>query len=73
MQPLIPTQLQLTAAQRAHLRRLAQEEGKSVSAVARDAIDAYTAGRAEEPERSSGAYQPFRALAASSSSSWERA
>jgi hypothetical protein len=72
MHPLIPTQLQLTADQRARLRRLALEEGKSVSEVAREAIDAYTAGRAA-PEEPAGAYQPFRSLAASSSSAWERA
>jgi hypothetical protein len=71
MHPMIPTQLQLTADQRARLRRLALEEGKSVSEVAREAIDAYTAGRAA-PEPA-GAYQPFRSLAASSSSAWERA
>jgi hypothetical protein len=72
MQPLIPTQLQLTAEQRARLRRLAQEEGKTVSEVAREAIDAYTADRAD-PVEPVGRYQPFRALAASSSSAWERA
>ena len=71
MQPLIPTQLQLTPDQRARLRRVAQEEGTSVSSVARAAIDAYTADRAA-PERKEGEYQPFRGLA-SSSSAWERA
>jgi hypothetical protein len=72
MQPLIPTQLQLTADQRNRLRRIAQEEGTSVSEVARQAIDAFTAGRtaADGAERP---YQPFRSLAASSSSAWERA
>ena len=72
MQPLIPTQLQLTPQQRARLRRVAQEEGTSVSSVARAAIDAYTADRAD-PEGEEGRYRPFRGLAASSSSSWERA
>jgi hypothetical protein len=72
MQPLIPTQLQLTADQRARLRRLAQEEGKSVSEVARDAIEAYTAERAA-PDEQARRYRPFRRLVASSSSAWERA
>ena len=72
MQPLIPTQLQLTAGQRAHLRRLAQEERKSVSEVARDAIEAYMADRAH-PAEPARPYQPFRSLVASSSGAWERA
>ena len=72
MHPLIPTQLRLTAEQRARLQRLAQEEGKTVSEVAREAIEAYTADRADAVEPP-GRYQPFRALAASSSSVWERA
>lgn len=40
------TQVLLTPAQRARLERIASREGRSLGAVIRDAIDAYTLPRA---------------------------
>jgi hypothetical protein len=70
MQPLIPTQLQLTAQQRTQLRGLALRDGRSLSEVAREAIDLYLLDRPAPP---TGLDEPPPVLAASPSSRWERA
>lgn len=44
------TQVLLTPAQRARLERIAAREGRSVGAVIRDALDAYTLPRARPRE-----------------------
>lgn len=44
------TQVLLSAAQRARLERIAAREGRSLGAVIRDAVDAYTLPRARPRE-----------------------
>jgi hypothetical protein len=43
------TQVLLTPAQRRRLERIAAREGRSLGAVIRDAVDAYTLPRARSP------------------------
>lgn len=43
------TQVLLTPEQRARLERIAAREGRSLGAVIRDAVDAYTLPRARSP------------------------
>jgi len=43
------TQVLLTSAQRGRLERIAAREGRSLGAVIRDAVDAYTLPRARAP------------------------
>jgi hypothetical protein len=70
MQPLIPTQLQLTAQQRTQLRGLALRDGRSLSEVAREAIDLYLLDRPAPP---AGLREPPPALASPPCTIWERA
>ena len=55
------TQVLLTPAQRARLERIATREGRSLGAVIRDAIDAYTLPRARPRDE---ALQSLMALGA---------
>jgi hypothetical protein len=61
-------QVLLTPEQRARLERLAAREGRSIGALVRDAVDAYTAPREQSP---AAAAEALFALAAPVGD-WER-
>jgi hypothetical protein len=70
MQPLIPTQLQLTAQQRVQILGLALRDRRGLSEVARETIDLYLLDR---PAPRAGPDELAPVPTASAGGSWERA
>jgi hypothetical protein len=61
-------QVLLTPEQRARLERLAARQGRSIGALVRDAVDAYTAPRAQPPAQAAEALFALQAPV----DEWER-